>query len=84
MPSENLKAKAMAGSPLATDGEKRSGRKTNVFPDLQKTITDTEILRSLGNDIVKVRNKKDILTFILLSSDFSLIRTIYLFVFLMQ
>ncbi len=64
MPSENLKAKAMAGSPLATDGEKRSGRKTNVFPDLQKTITDTEILRSLGNDIVKVRNKKDILTFI--------------------
>lgn len=64
MPSGNSKAKAMALPPLETDGEKPPGRKTNIFTDIQETPTETEILRSLGNDIVKVRNKKDVLTFI--------------------
>lgn len=64
MPSGTRKAKAMVVSPLETDGEKRSGRKTNTFPNLQNTLTEKEILQSLSNDIVKVRNKKDILTFI--------------------
>jgi formate hydrogenlyase transcriptional activator len=64
MPSGNRKAREVAAGLFETSGESGSGEGIPAYVDIERTISETEILRSLGNDIVKVRNKKDILTFI--------------------